>query len=100
MSFTAPLGLLALLAVPVIVALHRFRNRLPEQRVAGLFLFPGTAVASPGGRKVTRLWQSRSLWLECTAAVLFAFGWRASRLATCCPDTWSWWSTTALRWAP
>ena len=72
MSFTAPLGLLALLAVPVIVALHRFRNRLPEQRVAGLFLFPGTAVASPGGRKVTRLWQSRSLWLECTAAVLFA----------------------------
>lgn len=72
MTLTAPLGLLALLAVPVIVTLHLFRNRLPEQRVAGLFLFPGTAVASDGGRKRTRLWSSTSLWLECLIAVLMA----------------------------
>jgi len=72
MTFTAPLGLLALLAVPAIITLHLFRNRLPEHRVAGLFLFPGTAVASEGGRKRTRLWNSPSLWLECLVAVLLA----------------------------
>jgi hypothetical protein len=50
MTFAAPLGLLALLAVPAIVVLHLFRNRLPERTVAGLFLFPATAAiacASP-----------------------------------------------------
>ncbi|MFT4512976.1 MAG: hypothetical protein ACI89X_001497 [Planctomycetota bacterium] len=70
MSFTAPWGLLALLSVPVIIALHLFRNRLPEKRVAAVFLFPGTAVASDGGRTRTKLRGSRSLWLECLAAVL------------------------------
>jgi hypothetical protein len=72
MTFTAPLGLLALLALPAIIALHLFRNRLPEKRVAGLFLFPGTAVASDGGRKRTRLLHSTSLWLECLIALLLA----------------------------
>lgn len=72
MTFTAPMGLLALLAVPAIITLHLFRNRLPEHRVAGLFLFPGTAVASEGGRKRTRLWNSTSLWLECLIAALLA----------------------------
>tara|TARA_R110002072_G_scaffold241027_11_gene399734 strand:+ start:5106 stop:6842 length:1737 start_codon:yes stop_codon:yes gene_type:complete len=72
MSFTAPWGLLALLAVPAIIALHLFRNRLPEKRVAAVFLFPGTAVASDGGRTRTKLRRSRSLWLECLAAVLAA----------------------------
>lgn len=72
MTFTAPLGLLALFAVPAIITLHLFRNRLPEHQVAGLFLFPGTAVASEGGRKRTRLWNSPSLWLECLIAVLLA----------------------------
>lgn len=72
MSLTAPLGLLALLAVPAIVALHLFRNRLPEKFVAALFLFPGTAVASDGGRTRTRLLRTPSLWLECLAAALLA----------------------------
>lgn len=70
MSFTSPWGLLALLSVPAIIALHLFRNRLPEKRVAAVFLFPGTAVASDGGRTRTKLRRSRSLWLECLAAVL------------------------------
>lgn len=72
MSFTQPWGLLALLAVPVIIGLHLFRNRLPEQRVSAVFLFPGTAVASDGGRTRTPLRRSRSLWFECLAAVLAA----------------------------
>jgi len=72
MTFAAPLGLLALLAVPAIVVLHLFRNRLPERRVAGLFLFPATPVVTEGGRTRTRLWRSPSLWLECLAATLAA----------------------------
>jgi hypothetical protein len=72
MTFAAPLGLLALLAVPAIVVLHLFRNRLPERTVAGLFLFPATPVVTDGGRTRTRLWRSPSLWLECLAATLAA----------------------------
>lgn len=72
MTWTAPLGLLALLAVPVIVWLHAFRNRLPQKQVAGLFLFPETAVVSDGGRTRSRVWTSPSLWLEIAAAVLLA----------------------------
>ena len=30
MTFTAPLGLLALLAIPAIVAIHLFRRRFPS----------------------------------------------------------------------
>lgn len=72
MTFAAPLGLLALLAVPAVVVLHLFRNRLPERTVAGLFLFPATPVVTEGGRTRTRLWRSPSLWLECLAAALAA----------------------------
>ena len=72
MTFAAPWGLLALLALPAVVALHLYRNRLPEQRVAGLFLFPATAAVSEGGRVRTRLVRSPSLWLECLAALLAA----------------------------
>ena len=72
MTFTNPLGLLALLAIPVVVALHLFRDRLPEKRVAGLFLFEVGAITSEGGRKPKRLYNSVSLWLECLIAALFA----------------------------
>ena len=36
MTFAAPLGLLALLAIPAIVAIHLFRRRFPVRPVAGL----------------------------------------------------------------
>jgi hypothetical protein len=72
MTFAAPIGLLALLAVPAIVALHLFRDKLPERLVAGLFLFPGEALSADGGRKRARLMSSTSLWLECLIAVLLA----------------------------
>ena len=39
MIFTTPLGLLALLAIPAIVAIHLFRRRFPVRPVAGLFLW-------------------------------------------------------------
>lgn len=72
MTIGAPLGLLALLAVPAIVALHLFRDRLPERRVAALFLFPVAPATARSGRTRTRRWRSPSLWLECVAALVAA----------------------------
>lgn len=72
MSFAAPLGLLALLAVPVIVALHMFRRRYPPRTVAGLFLFAPDARVAASGRRRARLIRSASLWLEIAAATLLS----------------------------
>lgn len=72
MTFTTPLGLLALLALPAVVALHLFRNRLPERRVAALFLFAEQALIAGAGRTRTRLLRTPSLWLELLAALLLA----------------------------
>ncbi len=86
MTFAAPWALLALFAVPAVVVLHLYRRRLPERRVAALFLFPGRQLAAAAGRQRTRLLRSPSLWLECLAAALAAlwlagpsFGGRAAR---------------------
>ena len=72
MSLAAPLGLLALLAVPAIVFVHLFRRRLRERSVAGLFLFEGERLVAAAGRKRTRLLNTPSLWLECLAAAALA----------------------------
>jgi hypothetical protein len=72
MTFQTPLGLLALLAVPAVIALHLFRRRLVERRVAGLFLFRGERLVASSGRKRTRLLNTLSLWLECLAAAVLA----------------------------
>jgi hypothetical protein len=72
MSFTAPLGLLALLAVPAVVLLHLFRRRLHERRVAAVHLFVGDRLVVDAGRTRTRLWHTPSLWLECLAALVLA----------------------------
>ena len=72
MTLAAPLGLLALLAVPAIVFVHLFRRRLRERRVAALFLFEGERLVASAGRKRTRLLQTPSLWLECLAATVLA----------------------------
>ena len=72
MSFQTPLGLWALLAVPAVIALHLFRRRLVERRVAGLFLFRGERLVASSGRKRTRLLNTLSLWLECLAAAVLA----------------------------
>ncbi len=72
MTFTAPLGLLALLALPAVVFLHLFRNRLPERRVAAAFLFPAQALLVGGGRTRTRLLRTPSFWCELVAALLLA----------------------------
>ena len=72
MSFGAPLGLLALLALPAIVILHLYRRRLKQRRVAGLFLFREGPLVASAGRRRTRLMRSLSLLCELVAALCAA----------------------------
>src|SRR6185436_2604967 len=68
-SLLAPLGLLALVALPAVVILHLYRRRLRQRRVAGLFLFRADELMASAGRHRTRLLRSLSLLLELLAAL-------------------------------
>lgn len=70
--FTNPIGLLALLAIPTVLALHWFRRRFRERKVAGLFLFPREALVADAGRTRTTLLRSWSLLLELLAVLVLA----------------------------
>jgi len=72
MIFTAPLGLIALLAIPAIVAIHLFRRRFPPRPAAGLFLWQMAPQTPEGGGKISRLPITASLILECLAALALA----------------------------
>jgi hypothetical protein len=72
MIFTTPLGLLALLAIPAIVAIHLFRRRFPPRPVAGLFLWQVVRQTPEGGGRISRLPVTASLILECLAALALA----------------------------
>ena len=65
----APWGLLGLLAVPTILAIHLFRRRSPPRRVTGLFLWPQPAPTAASGRRRERIVNQASLWLELLAAL-------------------------------
>ncbi|MEC7583944.1 MAG: BatA domain-containing protein, partial [Planctomycetota bacterium] len=72
MSFTSPLGLVALAAVPAVLLLHMFRRRLRQRRVAGLFLWSEHRLTANAGRRRARLLRTPSLWLEMLAAAALA----------------------------
>ncbi len=72
MGFANPWGLLALLAIPAVLAMHKLRRRLAERRVAGLFLWAATRLAEDAGRTVSPLLRTASLALELTAAALLS----------------------------
>jgi hypothetical protein len=81
MIFTTPLGLLALLAIPGIVAIHLFRRRFPVRSVAGLFLWGAVRQTPEGGGRITKLPITRSLILECVAALALALILAGARLS-------------------
>jgi hypothetical protein len=81
MIFTAPIGLLALVAIPAIVAIHLFRRKFPVRPVAGLFLWQGLRQVPEGGGKIARLPITRSLILECLAALALALVVAGARLS-------------------
>lgn len=72
MILATPLGLLALLAIPAIVAIHLFRRRFPRRPVAGMFLWNTARQTPVGGGRVTKLPLTTSLLLECLAALALA----------------------------
>lgn len=72
MSFANPWGLLALLAVPAILAIHLYRRRFPRLAVAGTFLWGGDTEVRDAGRTRDRLPITATLLLELFAATLLA----------------------------
>jgi hypothetical protein len=82
MMFTTPLGLLALLAIPAIVAIHLFRRRFPVRPVAGLFLWQIARQTPEGGGKIARLPITASLILECLAALALALILAGARMSS------------------
>lgn len=65
----APWGLLGLLALPAILAIHLFRRRFRPRPVTGLFLYGAAATTVAAGRRRQKLIWRASLWLELAAAL-------------------------------
>jgi hypothetical protein len=85
MTFAFPLGLLALLGIPLIVALHLFRRRFQPRPVSALFLWNVTADHAGGGRTRQPLRNRASLWWELLACVALALALAQPRLTTLDP---------------
>lgn len=70
--FAHPLGLLALFAVPAVLALHLYRRRFEPRPVSALFLWRAEDTQPVSGRKRERLVRSASLWCELLASLALA----------------------------
>ena len=70
--FLHPLGLLALLALPAVLALHLFRRRFRPHPVSALFLWAARDRLPVAGRRREPLHKSPSFWCEMLAALLAA----------------------------
>ena len=68
--FLNPLGLLALLGVPAVIALHLFRRRFQPRVVSALFLWDVRTTTSLSGRRRDRILRSPSFWTELLLALL------------------------------
>jgi hypothetical protein len=77
--FASPLGLLALLAVPAVIALHLYRRRFEPRVISALFLWDEPARQPAAGRKRAPLRRNPSLWCELGAAALLALAFAGPR---------------------
>lgn len=73
MQFANPLGLYALLALPVIVLIHCLQEKSRRLRVSTLFLLERIAPESASGARIERWRQSVPFWMQMLAAVLIAW---------------------------
>ena len=73
MSFANPLGLLALLGVPALLAIHLLRVRARRLSASTLFLLPASRVVTEGGRHFHRLRSTPLLWVQLAAVALLAW---------------------------
>lgn len=67
--FANPWGLLGLLAVPAIVAVHCLQERSRRVRTSTLFLLEHSRPVNEGGLRFERLHSSLPLWMQLLAAV-------------------------------
>ena len=72
MTFGNPLGLWALLAVPIIIGIHMFQRRFPRLEVAGTHLWDVNDQDVAPGRRRDRLPLTRNLLLELLVATMIA----------------------------
>ena len=80
--FLHPLGLLALSAVPAVVALHLYRRRFEPRATSALFLWRVEDRQPVAGRKREPLKTSVSFWSEVLAALALALAFAGPR-ASC-----------------
>ncbi len=73
MTLANPLGLLALLAIPIVIAIHFLQRRAQILPVSTLFLLQKTQKESASGRKFDRLMNSIPLWLQLLIVILITW---------------------------
>ena len=94
--FANPWGLLALLGVPVVLAIHYLQRRRREIPVSTLFLLDAATMEASSGRRLETLVSSPPLWLQLLIVLLLSvllaephWPWRAQtrRLAVVVDDS-------------
>ncbi len=73
MTLGAPLGLLALLAAPALIAAYFLRRRQPPRTVSALFLWRTPDQRAEAGPRLQRFSRERSLLLELLAVLVATF---------------------------
>ena len=73
LSLTNPLGLLALLGIPTVLAIHFLQRKAIELPVATLFLLERTQRDAASGRRLERIIPSIPLWMQLLAVLLLAW---------------------------
>lgn len=68
-----PLGLLALLGIPAVLAIHFLQRKARELRVSTLFLLERTQRDAASGRRLDRLIPSVPLWMQLLAVLLLTW---------------------------
>lgn len=71
--FANPLGLLALLGIPVVLAIHFLQRKAKELPASTLFLLDQTRREAARGRRFDRLIPSIPLWMQLLAVLLLAW---------------------------
>ncbi len=72
-TFANPLGLLALLAIPVVLAIHFLQRKARQLPVSTLFLLERTQRDAASDRRIERLIPSIPLWMQLLAVLILTW---------------------------